>query len=121
VARHLPLTGLPAEQREEAMRRFEVLRPHIEGGATLSHAAAAAGVPLRTAQRWLANYRREGLAGLTKRPRRDRGARRVRDELVTLIEGLALRRPPPTVAWIHRQALDVAEREDWPASSYTAV
>jgi hypothetical protein len=36
----------------------------------------------------------------------------MRDELVTLIEGLALRRPPPTVAWIHRQALDVAERED---------
>jgi putative transposase len=112
VDRLLRLTGVSADKREEAMRRFEVLRPHIEGGATLSDAAAAADVPLRTAQRWLANYRREGLAGLTKRARRDRGARRMRDELVTLIEGLALRRPPPTVAWIHRQALDVAERED---------
>jgi putative transposase len=112
VDRLLRLTGVSADKREEAMRRFEVLRPHIEGGATLSDAAAAADVPLRTAQRWLANYRREGLAGLTKRARRDRGAQRMRDELVTLIEGLALRRPPPTVAWIHRQALDVAERED---------
>jgi putative transposase len=121
VTRHLPLTRLPAEQREEATRRFEVLRPHIEDGATLSHAAAAADVPLRTAQRWPANYRRDGLAGLTRRTRSDRGQRRVRDELVMLIEGLALRRPPPTVAWIHRQALDVAEREGWPPLNYATA
>ena len=121
MARHLPLTGLPAETREEAMRRFEVLRPHIEGGATLSAAAAAADVPLRTAQRWLASYRRYGVAGLTRRPRSDRGQRHIRDELVTLIEGLALRRPPPTVAWIHRQALDVAEREGWPPPTYATT
>jgi putative transposase len=64
MAERLPLAGVPAGEREEAMRRFEVLRPHIEGGARLSHAADASGVPLRTAQRWLADYRRDGLAGL---------------------------------------------------------
>src|ERR671911_1411713 len=45
----------------------------------------------------------------------------MRDELVMLIEGLALRRPPPTVASIHRQALDVAEREGWPPLTYATV
>jgi putative transposase len=121
VAPLLPLAGVPADKREEAMRRFAVLRPHIEGGATLTHAAAAAGVPLRTAQRWLAKYQRNGLAGLIRRPRSDRGQRHVHDELITLIEGLALRRPPPTVAWIHRQALDVAYREGWPPPTYATT
>ena len=72
MARNLPLTGVPTEKREEAMRRFEVLRPHIEGGATLSHAAAAADVPLRTAQvACQLPTRRPGR--LTRRARSDRG------------------------------------------------
>jgi hypothetical protein len=39
------------------MARFALLRPHIEDGVALAGAAREAGVPLRTAQRWLARYR----------------------------------------------------------------
>ncbi|MGW4720968.1 helix-turn-helix domain-containing protein [Nocardia sp. NPDC004260] len=58
------LTGLTDTDRRQAMNRFEVLRPHLEDDVPLTSAAAAAGVPLRTAQRWLHRYRTGGLAGL---------------------------------------------------------
>src|SRR4051812_2566239 len=50
------------------MARLAVLRPHLDDGVPLTRTAAAAGVPLRTAQRWLAWFRRDGLAGLTRAP-----------------------------------------------------
>jgi hypothetical protein len=42
-------------------------------------------------------------------------------ELQLLIEGLALRRPPPTVATVHRQAAEVARQQGWPVPGYAAV
>lgn len=38
-----------------------------------------------------------------------------------LVEGLALRRPRPSVAFIHRQVLAVAARAGWSAPSYSTV
>lgn len=84
---------LTEEGQAQAMARFAVLRSHLEDGLPLAGAADAAGVPLRTAQRWLARYRRDGLAGLARRGRSDAGARRSPDDLVTLIEGMGLKRP----------------------------
>ncbi len=42
-------------------------------------------------------------------------------ELVGLIEGLALRRPAPSVATIWRQAVSASEAHGWPAPSYATV
>ena len=79
-------------------------------------------MPLRTAQRWLAQYRRDGFAGLARRERRDRGhPHGLPPELTQLIEGLALRTPPPTVALVHRQVCDVARRNGWPVPNYKRV
>jgi putative transposase len=78
-------------------------------------------VPARTVQRWLAGYRAQGLAGLAPARRSDRGARRFPAELVHLIEGLAVREPPCAVAFIHRQVVEIAGRQGWPAPSYATV
>ena len=40
--------------------RMAVLGPHVHDGVPLLQAASAAGVPLRTAQRWLAAYLTQG-------------------------------------------------------------
>jgi len=40
--------------------------------------------------------------------RRDRGQRRFPAELVALIEGMALRRPAPSIAHVHRQTITIA-------------
>ena len=103
------------------MRRYRVLRPHLEDGVTLKAAAHAAGVSLRTAQRWLSLYRKHSLAGLAAKRRSDRGTRRFPTGVVDLIEGLALRRPEPTTAWIHRRVVEVAHREGWTVPSYSTV
>src|SRR5262245_9532671 len=50
----LALAACTEEERQQAMARFAVLRPHINEGVLLSEAARDAGVPLRSVQRWLA-------------------------------------------------------------------
>lgn len=110
-----------ADPRAELARRMAVLDPHVYDGVPLPAAAKQAGVPLRTAQRWLAQYRANGSAGLMRSRRSDRGDRKVPSELVELIEGLALRRPPPLIAQVHRQIAPIAAARGLPAPSYQSV
>jgi putative transposase len=99
-----------------------MLQPCVEHNVPLTHVARHHGIPLRTAQRWLAQYRRDGFVGLARRERRDRGhPRGLPPELIQMIEGLALRHPPPTVALVHRQVRDVALRHGWPVPNYKRV
>jgi putative transposase len=92
------LAALDEEGRARVMARFAVLRPHLEEGVPLTRAAGQAGVSPRTAQRWLARYHRDGLAGLARSVRGDAGAHRAPPELVALIEGLGLKRPRSSAA-----------------------
>lgn len=117
----MALAELDEERREQALRRFAVLAAHLHDGVALSAAAAQAGVAPRTARRWLARYRSGGLVALAPAARADLGQRRTVAALVELIEGLALRRPAPPVAYIHRQATAVARASGWPAPSYATV
>ena len=88
----------------------------------LTHVARQHGIPLRTAQRWLAQYRREGFARLARRRRSDRGQLHgLPPELTQMIEGLALRTPPPTVALVHRQVCEIALRHGWSLPNYQRV
>jgi putative transposase len=115
------LTGLSEAQRSQALQRWRILRPHVEDAVPLARVAADADVPERTTQRWLARYRAGGLAGLARPARADRGRRRFPADLVALIEGLALRRPAPTAAQVHRQVAAVAAEQGWPVPAYGTV
>jgi len=116
-----PLATLSAAQRKSALQRFAVLRLHLEDVIPLAQAAREAGVPVRTAQRWLVVYRAGGLAALGRRPRADAGRRRTQAELVALVEGLALTRPRPTVATITRRVAALAAQRGWTAPAYSTV
>jgi putative transposase len=62
------------------------------------------------------------LAGLARQTRADRGRhRRLTPELAQLIEGLALRTPTPTAAYVHRQVAALASQHGWPIPSYRSV
>jgi putative transposase len=41
--------------------------------------------------------------------------------MIELVEGLALRRPPPTITHIHRIIVSVATEKGWPSPSYTTI
>ena len=99
------LAALSAGQREEAMTRFDLLKPHLEEGVPLARVASDAGIALRTAKRWLARYRARGLAGLVRTARSDAGHRKLIPKLIGLIEGMALRKPQPSVATLYRPSL----------------
>ncbi|MCW2943165.1 MAG: Transposase [Actinomycetia bacterium] len=118
-------SGWPAAGRGLAMARYAVLARHLHEGVPLARVAAEqqaeSGVTYRTLQRWLAAYRRGGLEALARAGRRDKGLRRFPDELVAFIEGLALRKPRPSAATIHRQAESVAAARGWPVPTYWTV
>ena len=116
-----PLSGLSDTDRSRAFERFQLLRPSLEEGVALARVARDRGVALRTARRWAAQYRREGLAGLARKERSDRGKRRLSDTLRQAIEGLALKKPPLSAASIHRQAVALAEHLGEAAPGYDAV
>jgi transposase len=87
----LPLTGLSEAQRTQALERFALLRPALEGQMTQTRLAREQHISLSTIQRWFKQYREQGLAGLANARRSDKGtSRRLSAETITLIEGLAL-------------------------------
>ena len=105
------LAGLSEESRDLALERYWLLQSHLEESRPLRPIAAAAGVSLRTAQRWVAQYQRFGLAALARKRRADRGERRaVSARMREAIEGLALQKPPVPIAALYRQVRQLAQQ-----------
>ena len=101
--------------------RWRILRLHVEDGIPLSALARETGISLRTLERWHARYRADGYAGLETGQRSDAGAHHLPRELVRLIEGLALSKPRPAIATIHRKVTDICGTRGWPVPSYGVV
>lgn len=116
------LASLSEAARSKAFERYEVLRPALEDSVSLTEAARAAGVKLRTAQRWMALYKEGELVSLAPSPRTDRGHCHGLDrELEGVIEGLALKKPRPSIAAIQRRSAEIAARQGWSEPSYAQV
>lgn len=117
-----PLSTLTEEAGVLALARYRLIPPCLEQGVPLAQLAKHHGLVRRTVQRWVMRYQAHGLAGLTRRTRADRGqSRHLRPELKHAIEGLALRKPAPTSAFVHRQVVDIATQHGWPIPSYLCV
>ena len=122
VAPSLPLTSLSEAQRTQALERFALLRPALEGKVSQTQLAREHQIPLSTMQRWIKQYREKGLAGLANARRSDKGkSRSLPEQAVHLIEGLALQTPPRSAASIHRQVEAIAKEQGWKAPSYARV
>jgi putative transposase len=116
------LTSLSEGAREQALARFQLLRPFLEEGVPLTQIAQQSGEPLRTLLRWVQQYRAAGLVGLARQPRSDQGRRRrLTPELEQFAEGLALQRPLLSVASIHRQVCERARAQGAKPPSYDVV
>lgn len=118
----LPLTALSEAQRAQAQERFEIIRPALQEGVTQAQVARTHNIPASTVQSWIKRYRDKGLAGLANGGRSDKGkSRRLPPDAVGLIEGLALQTPPRSMASIHRQVVEIAEKQGWKPPSYDRV
>lgn len=101
--------------------KVDLLRQHDQG-VPWTRIAASSGVPLRTLSRWATRYRADPSSiSLHRSHRIDRGTRHIPSELIETIEALALQRPAPTAAFIHRRVGDIARDRGLPAPSYSSV
>ena len=115
------MTELSEAERQIAFQRFQLLRPYLEAEIPLTHIAQQHGLALRTLQRWVQRYREQGLAGLVRKRRSDQGQHRLRLELRQLIEGLVLKKPPPSFASIQRKVSQIALEQGWEIPSYGTI
>jgi len=117
-----PLTSLSEAQRAQALERFTIIRPALEKEITQAEVARTHQISLRTVQRWIKNYREQGLIGLADPARADKGtSRKLPQTAIHLIEGLALQTPPRSAASIHRQITTIATEQGWKPPSYARV
>jgi putative transposase len=70
------LNGISDVERDRAMERFRLLKPHLEDGVPLSQIAGQGGLRLRTARRWVRQYRKFGLTGLCRKANANKGKSR---------------------------------------------
>jgi len=103
------------------LERWRILRLHVEDDIPLTELARETGTAVRTLQRWHHLYRTGGIAALEPQPRKDAGTRRTPAELVAFVERLALTRPRPSIATLHRLTVTEAARLNDPAPSYATV
>ena len=59
--------------------------------------------------------------GLARAQRSDTGTRKLPAELVQVIEGMALRKPRPSIAAMHRRMTALATQHQWRPPSYGSV
>ncbi|MDO4070551.1 helix-turn-helix domain-containing protein, partial [Clavibacter michiganensis] len=105
----------------DGLERWRILRLHVEDQIPLAALARTTGISARTLQRWHHLYRTGGISALDPRSRTDAGRRRTAAATVTFIERLALTKPRPSIATLHRlAAADAQQRED-PIPSYSTV
>ena len=115
------LAELSEAEREQALARFALLRPHLEDGLSAHQTATDANVSTRTVQRWARSYRTLGLSGLVRKPRSDQGHRNLPYALLRLTAGLAVRRAPLSATAVCRKPTEVDEQQGWPIPSYRTV
>ena len=94
----------------------------MEDGVPLPNIVATENISLSTARRWVSHYRQDGLIGLVRHQRKDKGVHRcLNEEMKNLIEGLALQKPPKSIAHIHRLIESYCDRQKLPIPSYRTV
>lgn len=116
------LSRLPEADRQKAVERLCLLQPYLNGERPLTLVAREAGIPYRTAQRWVSLYHRLGPAALARKERGDRGVRRtLSPRMQKVVEGLALQKPPIPITAVYRQAHRIAEQLGEKPVSYSVV
>ena len=70
----------------------------------------------------MCSYQTNGLDGLARKPRKDKGTRKaVSNEFQKLIEGMCLQKPKPTLRWVHRKLKEHCQKEGLKVPCYSVV
>ena len=96
------IAELTESQRQDAHKKYQLIEPYLNGSINLNEISKNRNIPTRTLNLWLKKYRQNGLLGLARRPRKDKGNTRNYDKnLVEIIEGLYFKNPALSRKNIH--------------------
>lgn len=106
---------------KNALSKYLIIKPYLEQESSLSAISTDNGVAIRTLQRWIAQYKKEGLQNLERKHRSDLGKyRKITNQTKGIIEGLFLDKQNITIANITRKINEYCiEQSTKPANYYT--
>lgn len=106
---------------DNALKLVRLLNRHLMEGVSVNTLALESGKSERTIWRLLGIYKKEGLEGLARKHRSDKGYRKIPDKLKTVIEGMCFRKPGTSLAWIHKKVEEYCKKEEIQAPSYGTI
>lgn len=116
------LSQIDEKGRDEAHRKYKILEPFLNKNIPLKIISKKSGVPVRTLNLWLRKYKDNGLKGLARKYRRDKGTPRIYDlDLQKRVEGLYLNNSKLSSASIHRLITEHCKQNSIKEPSYRLV
>lgn len=108
-------------KREEALRRFKIIEPYLNGIHSVSHISKTTQVSNRTLYYWIEKYRKNGLTGLITKIRKDNETIKINREVKQYIQRLFLDNKNISSASIHRRTNHWCEQNNYSKPSYYIV
>jgi putative transposase len=107
---------------DEALRRYRIIRPFLHDRTPLTVISRQSALPLRTLRRWASRFHCQGIKGLTRQPRADKGTlHSLPPAQKQLIEALALAKPRHSVMAICRTVCALPANGQHKCPGYTTV
>ncbi len=105
-----------------SLERYEIIQPILENDASSNEISKLTGIPPRTLRDWVTKFQNGGLPGLERKTRSDKGIyKSISPEMVDLVIGLALQKPPLLITAICRRVSIIAKRKSLSLPSYDTV
>lgn len=105
-----------------ATQKFYIIQPYLEDEVSLPKIAKHHDIGLSTLKKWIQRYQLNGLEGLKRKQRSDKGIRqKISIELEALVEALVLRKPPISLAAVHRKIVEVAKDKGEQIPTYRII
>ncbi|QDZ76685.1 helix-turn-helix domain containing protein [Bacillus cereus] len=99
------LASFSDEERDKAMKKYQIISPYLEGQVPLHKIAVHSNYSIRTMRYWLKHYRDNGLVGLLAKQRRDKGDMELDEKVRAIVKKLFLTNKNLSLAAIHRKTI----------------
>ena len=115
----MSLAQLNDDERDKAYQKYKIIEPYINNEQTLALVSKHESISVRTLGLWIKKYREQGLVGLARQSRCDKGLPRQYESLIQkTIEGIYLKKPMLSAASIHKLVVEHCHKNNLKAPSY---
>lgn len=109
-------------KRKKPVEKLRIIREHLDGETSVAEISRSSHIPLRTLWRWIYEYREADGKYLGMKKRSDKSShRKFPEDLIKLIEGLALQSPKKSISRIHLNVCEYAKKKSLSQPSYSTI